>query len=283
MAPSRKLLLVLALLAFAALACTLQEFLSTESPPGAEGTPPPAGATGLAPRTQDEGQPVSPQGTEAPRRLDLPPTPTAIAITDPNDPRTGLDLSRPDHFDYFDNPDYWFEYNNEQVTYRVEDGHLVGIDHQPGSPTIYWSFNSMQAGNVYAEVTATNGDCIERDALGFTIRLDPEATFAGYGLEVSCDGAWRFRLFRGTRAEPLVDWTPSEAIHTGPFASNRLGIWANERIFVIFINGTQVGDAADENWTHKMGYFTLYVLASRTYDLSATFDDFAFWHIRRPQ
>lgn len=283
MGRSRNSLLVLALLASAALACTLQEFLTTEAPPGAEGTAPPAGATGLAPSTQGEWQPVGPQGTEAPRRLDLPPTPTPIPITDPNDPRAALDLTRPDHFDYFDNPDYWFDYDNEQVTYRVEDGHLLGIDHQPGSPTIYWSFNSMQAGNVYAEVTATNGDCIERDAVGFTVRLDPEATFAGYGLEVSCDGAWRFRLFRGTRAEPLVDWTPSEAIHTGPSASNRLGIWANERIFVIFINGTQVGDATDDNWTHKMGYFTLYVLASRTYDLSATFDDFAFWHIRRPQ
>ncbi len=278
---SRAPLLVLTLLAGAALACTLQEFLSTETPPSGEGTAAPPGLTQPAAGTPGEGQPTAPQGTEPPRRLDLPPTPTALVVTDPNDPRAALDLSHPDYFDYFDNPDTWFDYDNEQVTYRIEDGHLLGIDHQPGSPTIYWSYNAMQAGNVYAEVTATNGDCIEKDAVGFTIRLDPGATFAGYGLEVSCDGAWRFRLFRGTRADPLVDWTPSEAIHTGPFASNRLGIWANEGIFVIFINGVQVGDAADDHWTYTMGYFTLYVLASRTYDLSATFDDFAFWHIPR--
>jgi hypothetical protein len=28
-----------------------------------------------------------------------------------------------------------------------------------------------------------------------------------------------------------------------------------------------------------MGYFAVYVRASQTYDLTATFDDFAFWHI----
>lgn len=276
-------LLPLAALAASALACTLQEFLTTEAPPADQGAAPPPGATQPAASTPGQPQPPGLQGTEPPRRLPPVPTPTPLTIIDPNDPRAALNLSRPDHIDYFDTPDNWFDYSNEQVTYHVEDGRLLGIDHQPGSPTIYWTFNSLQAGNVYAEVTATNGDCIERDAVGFTIRLDPEATFAGYGLEVSCDGAWRFRLFRGGGAEPLVDWTPSEVIHTGPYASNRLGIWANQGVFVIFINNTQVGDAADEQWTHKMGYFTLYVLASRTYDLHATFDDFAFWHIRRTQ
>ncbi len=277
----RKPLVVLTVLASAALACTLQEFLTTETPPGPADTALPPGVTSPLAITPGEWQPAGPEGTQAPRRIDLPPTPTPLTLTDPNDSRAILDLARPDHFDYFDNPDTWFDYSNDQVTYRIENGHLLGIDHKPGSPIIYWSFNSMQAGNTYAEVTASNGDCIEKDAVGFTIRLDPEATFAGYGLEVSCDGAWRFRLFRGTGAKALVDWTPSEVIHTGPFAVNRLGIWANERIFVIFINGTQVGDASDERYTYIMGYFTLYVLASRTYDLTATFDDFAFWHIPR--
>lgn len=276
-------LLVLTLLPGAAQACNRQYFLRSEPTPGLDSTATPTGPTQPASTTPGEWQPTDPPRTEAPRRLELPPTPTPLTLTDPHDPRAILDLSSPDHFDYFDDPDAWFDYANPQATYRVEDGQLLAIDHQPGSPVIYWSFGSMQAGNTYAEVTATNGDCIEKDAVGFTIRLDPLATPTGYTLQVSCDGAWRFRLLRETRADTLVDWTPSAAIHTGPFAVNRLGIWANERTFLIFINGTRVGDAIDERYTYIMGYFTLYVLASRTYDLTATFDDFAFWHIRRQQ
>ncbi|MEW6569372.1 MAG: hypothetical protein AB1449_14655 [Chloroflexota bacterium] len=277
MKPARTPLLVLAALASAALACSLQEFLSTEPSPGLAGT---EAAASPAAATQPGGPA---QATEGPRRLELPATPTAFTVVGPNDPRAILDLANPHYFDYFDDPQDWFDYDNPQATYRVEDGHLLGIDHQPVGGAIRWSFTSMQSGNTYAEVTATNGNCIEKDAVGFSIRLDPQITPSGYALEVSCDGAWRFRILYPDRIRDLVEWTPSEAIHAGAHASNRLGIWANQRVFVIFINGVQVGDTTDENYTYVMGYFTLYVQAAMTYDLRATFDDFAFWNIPRQQ
>lgn len=273
----RKPLLVLAALVAALLACTLKEFLSTEEAAPGAGTQPAVEA--VAP-TQP---PAGAQPTEGPRRLEVLITPTAIQIVNQDDPRTILGTSAPFYYDYFDNPDTWYDYDDQQATYRVEDGHLLGIDHQPTGASIYWSYTSMQAGNTYAEVTVTNGDCIEKDAVGFAIRLDPARTPTGYSLEVSCDGAWRFRILYPTRIDDLVEWTPSEAIHTGASAVNRLGIWANQRIFVIFINNTMVGDTTDEDYTYVMGYFTLYVRASRTYDLSATFDDFAFWNIPRQE
>jgi len=31
--------------------------------------------------------------------------------------------------------------------------------------------------------------------------------------------------------------------------------------------------------SNEEGYFAVYVRASLTFDLTATFDDFAFWHI----
>ena len=78
----------------------------------------------------------------------------------------------------------------------------------------------------------------------------------------------------------LTLWSVSPTIETGPWASNRLGLWAYMDDFVFFINGVQVGELNDPQYPYTYGTFALYVRASRTYDLTAAFDDFAFWHIR---
>jgi hypothetical protein len=215
------------------------------------------------------------------RRLELPPTPTPFRVVSEEDVRVILELSSPDHIDYFDDPRSWFRYDTENATYSVEDGKLVGIDHKPEERYVYWSYTtSSQSGNVYAEISATNGDCITKDAVGFVIRVNPDKTPSGYAFEVACDGTWRFRRHRDTKgAEEFVDWTGSEFILTGRGATNRLGIWGYQGNFVFFVNGFEVGTYIDPDYPSTFGYFAVYVRASQTFDLMATFDDFAFWHI----
>jgi len=247
-----------------------------------EGQPAPQQPAAGEPETGsgDEMSGVPPTESSGPRRLDVEPTPTPFAILAEDDVRAILDLSNPDHVDYFNNVDAWLDYDTEVAMYEVQNGVLFGMDHEPDENYTYWSHNSVQSGNVYAEISATNGDCIERDSVGLNVRLDPEVSSSGYSLEVSCDGAWRFRRHRPNKTpEELADWTPSDAIQTGANATNRLGVWAYQGRFVLFINGLQVADIFDADYPYTYGYFSLYVRSSRTYDLTATFDDFAFWHI----
>ena len=214
------------------------------------------------------------------QRLELPPTPTPFRVVSEEDVRVILDLSSPDHIDYFDDPRSWFRYDNENATYRVEDGQLVGIDHKPEERYIHWSYTNTQSGNVYAEISATNGDCIAKDTVGLVIRVNPDKTPSGYAFEVACDGKWRFRRFRGSSgAEEFVDWTPSDFILAGRGATNRLGIWGYQGNFVLFVNGFEVGTYIDPDYPSTFGYFAVYVRASQTFDLMVTFDDFAYWHI----
>lgn len=217
--------------------------------------------------------------TPTPRRLALVPTPTAFHVASEDDPRAILDGS-PDGFDYFDEPT-WFEYNTEgTAAYSIGDGQLNGIDNSPEDTYIYWSFNNAESGNVYSEITATNGDCIEKDAVGFVIRVQADKSPSGYALEVACDGTWRLRRYRGAKAtEELVDWTSSDAINAGPFASNRLGIWGYQGQFALFINDAMVGEHVDADYPYTYGFFAVYVHGYRTYDLTATFDNFALWHL----
>jgi hypothetical protein len=217
---------------------------------------------------------------QGPRRLELAATPTAPRVAE-DDPRALLDLEHPDHVDYFDNPDAWFDYDTAgRAAYWVADGQLFGVDYEPEEIYTWWTNTDTASGNVYAEVSATNGDCTGRDSLGLTIRVDRDANAGGYSLEVSCDGAYRFRLHQvgGDQVE-FIDWTESDDIHTGSGATNRLGLWGYQARFRLFINNVQVAEFWDTNYHHTYGTFALYTRASQTYDLTGTFDDFAYWNI----
>lgn len=173
--------------------------------------------------TEEGGQVEVAPTEEGPRRLELPPTPTTLAVSQ-NDPRAILDLAHPDHVDYFDNPDAWFDYDNsDRAAYKVDGGMLIGKDYVPEEKTTWWSYTDVSSGNLYAEVSATNGDCIGRDSMGMAIRVDNATAAGGYSLEVSCDGEYRFRRhsINGSPTD-YIDWTASDAINTGPGATNRL-------------------------------------------------------------
>jgi hypothetical protein len=273
MRSNQPVLLAVTMMVLLSLACTALTGLL----PGGEQS---GVAPGISPATAAAQVEVEPTATEV-RRRDLPPTPTPFHVLAEDDVRAELDLSRPDRVDYFDDPAAWFNYDTAgRAAYRIEDGRLIGVDYEPEETFTWWTYADRQAGNTYVEVTATNGDCIAKDAVGLVIRVNPETAAGGYGLEVSCDGEWRFLKFkRGEAPDEIVSWTSSPQIKTGLEASNRLGLWGYQREFVLFINGAEVGRAADPPYSFPLGSFALYVRASQTYDLMASFDDFAFWHV----
>lgn len=242
-------------------------------------TAPQAQATATQAMAEVQATEVAPT-EEGPRRLELPATPTAFTVAT-DDRRAALDLAHPDHVDGFDNPDAWFDYDTAgRAAYWVADSKLFGIDYEPEEIYTWWSYTDTSSGNLYAEVSATNGDCIGRDSVGMTIRVDRDTAAGGYSLEVSCDGAYRFRLHQiGGDQVDFIEWTESDAVHTGPGAVNRLGLWGYEARFRLYINGEEVGEYWDTSYRHTYGTFALYSRASQTYDLTSTFDDFAYWNI----
>lgn len=268
-------LLVLTALAVSGLACSITDRVIR----GPALTAPEAKATATESAAAAIEATLEPTA-QGPRRLDLPPTPTAFTVPE-DDIRAILDLAHPDQFDSMDTPDLWFDYDTPgRAGYWVADGKLFGVDYEPEEIYTWWTYTDRGTGNLYAEVTATNGECLQRDSVGMAIRVDKKTAAGGYSLEVSCDGAWRFRLHQigGDQVE-FIDWTPSDAIRTGPAATNRLGIWAYQARFHLFVNGVEVGEYWDVHYRHTYGTFALYTRASRTYDLTATFDDFAYWNI----
>ncbi|MDF1500802.1 MAG: serine/threonine-protein kinase [Anaerolineales bacterium] len=215
--------------------------------------------------------------------LAAPPTSSPTAWPTPDkDVRDRLDLNSPDYIDSFDESRHWYTYDTPgSAFYLIEGGALIGRDYEPEEIYTWWSWLGRPSGNLYAEVTAANGDCIEKDSVGLAIRIDEQSAKGGYGFEVSCDGFWRLRLHR-TDSGPreLTGWAPSSAINRGPYAENRLGLFAFRDQFFLYINGEPVSHVIDPTYSRSFGNFALYVRSSMTYDLEARFDDFAFWHVR---
>jgi len=218
--------------------------------------------------------------TPTPKRLALEPTHTPASAISEDDPRNLLDLNIPLDISSFDDP-VWYEYDTENATYELKDGQLVGIDHEPEEKYTYYSETRIrQFANAYAEVTATNGDCIGKDSVGIVIRIDADSLPSGYTFEISCDGAYRLRNLQSVPPKGvLVNWTPSDVINTGAFASNRLGFWGYWGKFYLFVNNQLIGEFFDSSYDAGGDGFAVYVRASQTYDLSASFDDFAIWDI----
>jgi hypothetical protein len=275
---TRVLMLTIALLLAGSLACsTVARILPSESG-GEIGTAPGAGEVEGDVPTLEPG--VEPTAAEV-QRLELHPTATPFHVTEEDDPRTILDLGDPTYNDYFDDPDKWWDYDTPgAAAYGVNDGRLWGLDYEPEELYSWWSYTDKQSDLVYAEVSATNGDCAGRDAVGFVIHSDPQKAAGGYALEVSCDGAWRYLKHKiGQQPEEIIEWTPSDVIRTGKDAMNRLGIWDHFGTLYFFINGEMVGESYDSPQQFPGGTFALYVKASQTYNLKAWFDDLAFWEL----
>jgi serine/threonine protein kinase len=256
---------------------TLAVILGLKSSPASQATPAASGGEVLA-QTQTAGSIATREPGTFPTVAGQPTTLPTLEM----DPRAVLDLSHPDFKDTFDGENYWGTYDEAgSAAYSVGGGSLAGVDYTPEERYTWWTMTAQQSGNVYVEVSATNGDCIGKDSVGLALRVDPDNARSGYSYEVSCDGHWRFRRHhKDASPRVLVDWSPSSHILQGFGATNRLAVLGYQGRFVFFVNGQQVGTYTEENYQYSYGSFALFVRASLTYDLIASFDDFSYWHLR---
>jgi hypothetical protein len=161
------------------------------------------------------------------------------------------------------------------------DGELLSTDHRQDA-YIWWTTSAVQAGNLYTEIQATIAQCQSKDGYGLAIRVGGEHFDRGYALEFSCDGAYRFRKFiSGSAPQTLLDWTPTEAILSGPDQINILGFLADGPNLYAFANSQILNPTPISDWEYGYGIFSLYSLASDSAPVGVTFDDFKIWYLER--
>ena len=196
----------------------------------------------------------------------------------PGDPRYGLNLAAPNYRDDFSDQYTWFGPNFEGAINVWDNGRHRATDNITDY-SIWWSttIRNIDAGNLYAEITAEIGDCSNKDGYGLAVRVNGDPLNSGYTLEFSCDGAYRIRKFIEGSVQVLLNWTPSEAILAGSNMENRMGFLADGGVLYAIANGEVLGQV--ENVGFASGTFGLFASAANTPGLTTYFDDFYLWYL----
>ena len=207
--------------------------------------------------------------------LTITPTPPPLS---PDDPRYGLNLAAPHYWDDFSSNLTWVGPNFDGAMNVWDDGRLRATDFL-ADKFLWWSTTipDVDAGNLYAEVTAEVGECSGKDAIGLAVRVDPDNRNSGYTLEFSCDGSYRIRKLVAGTIQTLLEWTSSDLILSGPDTTNVLGFLAQGTTLTVFANG-EILNSVEANAFFK-GNFGLFSDASSTPGLTIYFDDFKLWYI----
>ncbi|NIS82454.1 MAG: hypothetical protein GTO14_20105 [Anaerolineales bacterium] len=230
-------------------------------------TPPPSATPVLTPSTTPIASPTAgPSPTPPPPELSA------------DDPRFGINLAAPHYVDDFSSQLTWFGPNFEGAINIWDNGRMRATDNL-ADHNIWWSttVREIDAGYLYAEITADIGECRGKDSYGFAVRVSGDQRNSGYTIELSCDGHYRMRKFVSGSVKILVEWTPSEAIQKGPNSTNRMGILAKGSILHGIVNGEVFTPVQDNEFTQ--GTYGLFASAIETTGVTVYFDDFTLWFL----
>lgn len=200
------------------------------------------------------------------------PTPPTAAPRGPDDP--AIRFGDPDWTDSFDTGVNWSPYTTSRSSLEISGGELrYTMFEAGGGPT--WSLSWPSVTNFYIEITArTPQQCSGKDAFGLVFR-SPDAD-SGYRFELFCDGGYRLIAFSPSGIQTLAGGLEHPAINPGPNQINRLGVWVENKVLVIHVNGVALAGLEDNKY-RDAGRFGVTVTAEDTEPFVVIFDDLAYW------
>ncbi len=176
----------------------------------------------------------------------------------------------------FNNADGWGLYEDDYVSFTVEDGAAVLTAFQ-GDSWDGWMLSFSTLSDYYLEGSFTyDADCSGLDRAGLVFRQNkPEETYIGYLFSVSCDGRYALRKWDGAAFTNLIPWTPSDLIEIDPDKPVRLGILADGNNLALYFDGQKLAETADSSYSE--GRFGLLVASENTEDFEVRVGEIAFW------
>jgi hypothetical protein len=239
--------------------------LPTAMPQPVTDTPAP---TNTSEPTATEAASATPSAIAATATATVPPTP------DPNEGVGDVVYQDP-----LDGSGGWFwTFADEVASFGVDTGRgqLKATMMQANAG---WRFtispDTLRIGDQQVRVTAHTEACADNDEYGLMFRVRPiegtEFEYDGYLFRLRCSGAARFDRVAGTTTSPLVEWTPSSAIHAGAPADNTLLVWAAGGEFRFYANDQYLFSAQDTGLTD--GFYGLYVYDRTAGGMTVYFED----------
>lgn len=203
------------------------------------------------------------------------PPPSATPSLPSTDPL--LYLGEPDFYEPFDSDANWSLYQDEHVSFEVDNGQLAMTAFNPD----YWDGWTLSwpgISDFYLEMIASPQTCSGTDRYGMVVRAqNSDEGYLAYLYGVTCDGRYSLRRWNGSNYVTIVDWTESESIHKGADQGNRIGLMADGKKLSLYANGVLLKEISDD--THLSGKFGVYVGSVRTPDFKVLVEEMAYWEL----
>ena len=204
------------------------------------------------------------------------PTVTLTPSLVPGDPI--LSLGMPTFDDKFTGGVNFYQYDDSQASYQIEEGRMVLIAKKANSYET-WSLSWGDMDDFYLEATGTFGDdCSGKDRYGMIFRA-PD-TSQGYIISISCDGSYRLSKYESEdeKYTILKGWSSTSHSNAGPDSTNRLGIRVQGTLLAGYINGNKVFELNDDTFSEE-GRMGVVVAASNTPGFTAYLTRVVYWDL----
>lgn len=200
-----------------------------------------------APQATATSQP-SPSSTPlpSPTVVWFPPTSTPTARPTPQvTPTREMDLETGEilYRDRFQSRQRWSIPTSNRGEINIANGEMNIIIKEPQT-FLFSETTKRDFTNFYAEITASPSLCSGKDEYGLMFRS--RGMGQHYRFSLSCDGEVRLDRILGQSALSLQPWVPSASVPSAAPSQSRLGVWAVEDEFHLFVNGTHQFSITDQ-------------------------------------
>jgi hypothetical protein len=201
---------------------------------------------------------------------------TPTATQDINDPAQFL--GAPAWTEEFNGSSSPWDFDSAQATFAVANGALtLTAKNDPNWHS--WYVSSPKLKNAYVEATVKFSNCSGNDRFGLAVRSSSDGQ-QFYFMGITCDGQWGFfRMAENVDINQILAFQPAEPLNNGVNIPHRIGIWMEGSSFTFYIDGEEVGNAADD--TLKSEGFTGFLIAyANTSGFTVRVDQMRYWNIQ---
>jgi uncharacterized protein YraI len=183
-------------------------------------------------------------------------------------------LGEPDGVDTFDSDANWTLFDNQCFKSEITDGKYF-MTAKGLNGIVCWEVSWPEIKDFYNEITVDMPlECQPEDRFGLFFRAPDNNR--GYLFGLACDGRYSMTMWDGESTTVIVEPTPSEVIHVGPGAVNRIGVVAYGGSYLLYANGIFLTEARNYTFTGE-GKLGLFVRASTDLGFVVAYDNLGVW------
>lgn len=173
-----------------------------------------------------------------------------------------------------------FDQQSAWESYDSVTGAQLGVENGiyrifNASPGYVWGLNSQAYADTVVEVQATPLTSFQDIGSGVMCRADASNNGDGYYFMINPNGHYSIRIGRGNEVAPLIDWSPSPAVHSGIDHNTIRAVCLGNQL-AMYVNDQLVASVEDN--TYSSGYTGLTAAASN-FGVDISFDNLKLYAI----